>query len=242
MNQANQELALAHALQEFPREACGLVLIAKGREKYFPCQNLASNPNEMFVLDPDDYARAEDLGEITEIFHSHPHSTCMPSEADRVACENSNLTWTICSPQLNTWHTFQPCGFRAPLVGREWVWGVTDCWALVRDWYAENGLMIRDWERPATIQEFERNPLFDKLWKDTGFFVVKDEDDLQVGDSLLMQIQGTGLNHIAVYTGDQMVLHHVRNRLSSHDIYGGWLQKCTGKIIRHYDWAGRQSA
>jgi proteasome lid subunit RPN8/RPN11 len=236
MNTENKELALAHAESEYPNEACGLVAIVKGRERYFPCKNLAPNSQQMFVLNPDDYVRIEDMGQITEVFHSHPFTSAAASEADRVACEKSNLIWTICSPKSNTWSTIEPCGFKAPLVGRQWVWAVTDCWSLVRDWYQEHGIRLRDWERPLTIKEFEKNPMFESCWRDTGFFSVTDEEDIKRGDLVLMQIHGIGLNHIGVYIGEGLLLHHVRGRLSSCDMYGGWLQKCTGRIIRHYDW------
>lgn len=39
-----------HALAEMPREACGLVCIIKGKEKYIPCRNMAETASEHFVL------------------------------------------------------------------------------------------------------------------------------------------------------------------------------------------------
>jgi cell wall-associated NlpC family hydrolase len=83
--------------------------------------------------------------------------------------------------------------------------------------------------------------MFEACWASAGFTQLPEEEPLQRGDALLMRLAGEGLDHCAVYIGDGFILHHIQGRLSSRDTYGDWLQKCTGKALRHYDWAKLQS-
>lgn len=229
----------AHAITEYPKESCGLIIVFKGREKYIPCRNAMMSPMEHFKITGEERAEAEDMGDVVAYVHSHPNMPARPSEADKVMCEASGLRSHIVhvsvedgavEPTTGELVTLEPQGYEAPYTQRQFVHGVMDCYALVKDYYKRDlGIELPEYDR-------------DDKWWDRGQNLYLDNfaaagcvrvDDLQVGDIILMQVKSKVPNHAGVYLGDGLILHHVYNRLSSRDIYDGYWQEVTVMYLRH---------
>ena len=226
-----REAAEQHAATEAPREACGLVVIIKGRERYWPCRNLAVGTDQ-FVLDPVDYAAADDAGDIMTVVHSRPSTPAEPSQADRVSCEASGLPWLVYGVQAQRWAYMEPSGYQAPLVGREWSHGVLDCYSLIRDWFRiERGLVLPNFERRDEWWLAGGN-LYLENFRAAGFVEI-DPADIQPGDGILMRVMSPVPNHGAVYLGDNKIIHHVQGRLSCRDNYTEFWRQRTTQVVRH---------
>ncbi len=225
--------AYEHAMAEYPREACGLVVKASRGAVYHPCDNI-SNAAQCFVLDPRDYARACDAGEILAVVHSHPNMPEAPSIIDRQACEASGLPWHIVRVPENRWAYLEPAGYTRDLIGREWVHGVSDCYTLIQDWYRINcSLYLADYDR-AEEWWLRGDDLYSQHFADEGFHEIP-LAKLQPGDALLMQAASKVPNHAAVYLGDNVILHHVRGRLSGRDIFDDQWRRRVTHVLRHAD-------
>lgn len=221
-----------HALCESPRECCGLLVRVEGVDKYLPCRNLSSSPHQQFVLSPEDWASAEDMGEIICVVHSHPFASVLASEADRVSCEASGLPWLIVNPQTGEYSRIEPCGYVAELLGRPFVYGVHDCYSLVLDYYQQElSVILKHYPRDDQFGWWrEGQNLYMDRFGASGFVSV--EEPVK-GDVILMQIESPVPNHLAIYLGDNVMMHHLVNQLSRRDVYGGYWQKHTVKYLRY---------
>jgi len=79
-----REQLAAHALEEAPNEACGLVAFRDGvAERYLPGENALQSPYrfELRPRDPADFF-LEDEGYELAVFHSHPETEPRPSRTD----------------------------------------------------------------------------------------------------------------------------------------------------------------
>src|SRR5690242_6745576 len=80
---------VAHALDGFPLEACGLFASRPGGDKVlavYPCRNAAQS-SRVYTVEPIDHLRAdrdaESKGmEIIGVYHSHTHTDAYPSPTD----------------------------------------------------------------------------------------------------------------------------------------------------------------
>lgn len=253
MKNSNRLAAERHAIFEFPRESCGILFMSNkdGQEHYHPCRNIAPTPNQHFAIAPEDYEKARAGGEIVGFVHSHPGYPPIPSEGDLTSCELTETAWHIVRVDLNEvtdrieatgWHSWKPNGYRAPLVGRSFHYGVQDCFALARDWYLEElGVVLPDvlhgpdewWQdKNSTFSPYEDSSNHEKV----GLIRLDGPVNLQVGDLVVMQIRSrTGKpNHVGIITDSQrcIMLHHLHGALSERTIYGGYWREATRFVLR----------
>lgn len=240
-----QHAIIQHAAEVFPQECCGIIV--KGN--YLPCRNVAQGLDQ-FEIHHEDLADAEDLGEIEAYVHSHPNASARASELDLIQIELHQKPWVICAYPDVEFQVYAPCGYKAPLVGRNYHHGWQDCYALIRDYYQrELSLNIPNFER---IDRWWEDPAHASLYLDNfrqaGFYEV---DSLQRGDVLICRVGRTEHpNHAVVYLandaelqseqtepciGSALILHHPYQRKSVREVYGAQWQERVVKIVRHID-------
>lgn len=120
-------------------EVCALIL---NDERVFRCRNVHPEPWHHFRIRDDDWLAAEEEGEITAVFHSHPKSQPALSGADRQMQLMTGLPWWLASGgQLRK---FRPVPH---LQGRKFEHGIMDCYTLFRDAYHLCGIDLPDFVR-----------------------------------------------------------------------------------------------
>lgn len=225
------------ARREFPREACGLVVVLRGRPRLVLCANRAADPVADFEIDPQDYADAELQGDVVGVIHSHPGGTAQPSGMDLTSHAASGLTWWIvglaerdAEPDLVELPAAEA---RLPLKGRQFLHGVVDCFTLIRDWYwQERGIRLPDFAREDNWWD-KGQDLYVENYASAGFVALADGAEIQPGDILLMNIGSNKANHGAVYIGNNTILHHLHGRLSCQEVYTGFYRDRTRLKLRY---------
>lgn len=221
-----------HAEECYPRESCGLMVMIRRKKYYRPCRNVKSE-HEVFEISAEDYSRAEDEGVILQIVHSHCNRNATPSEADRVACENTGLPWMIVSWPTKQVVEFEPTGYEMPLVGREFIYGLVDCYTVIQDYFLrETGILLPDIKRPKYGWWKRGEDFYLDNFEEAGFVKT---DRLEKHSVILMQLHSDVANHAGVYVGENMMLHHPEGRLSTYDFYGDYWEKYTRNILKHKD-------
>jgi proteasome lid subunit RPN8/RPN11 len=231
-----------YAVEAYPHEACGLIVAVANKFAVVNCRNISDNPEETFVISPEDYSAADDMGEIVAVWHSHTHGSCTPSEVDRAACDVSGIPWFIIGIKMDSSDfvfegpsVLHSSGGKLPLLERPYVAGVYDCYTLAADYYAENmGITLGDYSSQALVDEWwlKGYSFFEDNFRREGFVELHDVDPVP-GDIFLIKMSEGNPNHVAVFIENDMILHHVHGRLSGRCVYGGYWQKHTVKHLRH---------
>lgn len=221
----------AHFKDNYPREGCGVLAAVKGKIEWFPCRNVAEDDND-FVIDSKQYIDIGHRADITAIVHSHPDASCEPSENDIKYCNSLGIPyWIFSYPEMEL-NIIKPVRETKALYGREYEFGVTDCFEAMRDYLASENINIP--ARAAFEDDWWEKSLdyfTDEIIKDYGY--TKVEGNMKPNDVIIFTINAKVGNHCGVYLGDDIFYHHAENRVSCREnLYPFWKKYISG-VYRH---------
>ena len=210
---AIDDAIVAHAASDRRREICGVVTEASqaGQFAYHRLPNSAVDPARQFVIDP---ARLCALPPVRAVVHSHPDGPAWPSVDDMRQAQADDAAWGIVVPRgvMDSGLFWFGQNITPSLANRGYRHGVTDCYALVRDWFAtQHDLTLID--RPRRWGWWaDGADLYEAHFADSGFYRLSADAPLQPGDVALAAILSPVINHALIYLGQGLVFHHLAGR------------------------------
>ncbi len=227
------------AIEQYPNELCGFVV----NSKWVQLDNHHKDPVDNFKILSKNFIKYKD-DNIQAVIHSHtitkqcknntvdPRS---PSIADQVSWKNTDLPWGILATdgETATDLIWLDDNNRPPLLGRSFIYGVYDCWSIIRDWYWMNyDIDLLNIPRDHGW-DYRGENLYEDNLEACGLYHVSSAD-VHIGDILFFKLGCSFYNHAAVYIGDNKIIHHFANRLSEECNYSKWQQRASGYMRCKY--------
>tara|TARA_R110000823_G_scaffold59259_3_gene142480 strand:+ start:4649 stop:5338 length:690 start_codon:yes stop_codon:yes gene_type:complete len=217
----------SHFEDAYPREACGVVGIVKGKKRWFPCRNVAEGCED-FVMCSEDWFRIRQQADVLAIVHSHPDASSDASENDINNCNALQVPyWIFSYPEMDL-NKVDPETVQNTLIGREYAFGIRDCFEASRDWLIEKANITIPARAPFEDDWWERDLDYFTEERIRGWNLVK-VDQAQEHDVLVFSVEAEVGNHCGVYLGNDVFFHHAVNRLSCREsLYPFWVKHLIG--------------
>lgn len=123
------------------------------------------------------------------------------------------------------------------LLGRQWCYGVNDCFSLVRDWFDLQGVVLPEFSRPENLEICDS--IFLHHAEAIGFKQVEFEQRMP-GDILIMKLHTRTPMHAAILLPDEQILHQRQNSLSAIEPLRRYYVERIAAVFRYA--AGRPTA
>lgn len=217
--------AIEHAKEEYPKESCGLVI----NDKYLKCKNIAKDPLNDFEIDQNIVIKYRLNKSLKGVIHSHIDAK-HASKEDMTHQISNNVPWCIINLKhgnvigVYTWGDDKNT---PDLLNRDFIPGVTDCYALIRDYYIiEKNIKLKD--IPREPQWWHKGgSLITDMFDEVGFAWI-DNKAIKKGDVIIFAINSNTPNHTGIYNGDGTFIHHLENRKSRKEPIHIWFSYIYG--------------
>ncbi len=217
----------SHAISAYPKESCGVIK----NGGYIRTFNVSASPVKNFRIAD---SEMNGLLPVEAIVHSHPDGPDCPSSADMRSQASCDLPFVIVATDGGgaTLPFVLDTSAKPPsLETRIFRHGVTDCYALIRDWFLiEKNTELMDGPRDWEWWDKKRSDdLYLENYQEAGFRKLTAGEKPEKSDLFFMRTpRARTVNHAGVYLGDDVGFHHMSQRYA----YDPYCLPCKFSLLR----------
>lgn len=217
-----------HAIRDIPNEACGLILDYNNVYSVFPCLNISYHKKEHSIISPLDYMKAEKIGRVIGMYHSQPNDGA--SILDQFSALENNLLSIIYCWLSDKFYFLEPK--LKDYLNIAFNHLTNNCFHLVRNYYKKelnielnNYIIDKEWFKKTP--EFIYQNIFNENGVEVNFGERKKNDIIFFGKDRKR------IQHMAIYLGNNLILHHNRDKNSSIEELTDQYIKNICMVVRH---------
>ena len=217
------------------KEVCGYIYFdINGEAGIIQSTNTHLNSDVMFTTDEKDYiSLSESSNTIVGVYHSHTIGDESFSDQDISYAETWELPLYVYSIKSKKWNSYVPDSYKPNLIGRQFCWGFSDCYEIVRDYYKlEFNIKISDYDRDNSFEGSNNSIIIDSFGKE-GFERIPDGSPIMKDDVIVFNSNRLFPHHLSVFIGRSKMIHHPRGRLSEVCMLNKVWNKKISMILRY---------
>lgn len=195
-------------------EVCGFICCdLLGKIVIVKCNNIHPEKKHNFRIDPQDYLAAKSKYTLLSIFHSHVSHSIRFSDNDKELSEELMLPVYLINTNYNIFREYLPQTLNIKLTERNFIWGISDCYSLVRYYYWQNfKIYLTDYDRAEGLLSSD----FILDVKEKEHFIFIDQNAVPRDHDVLLYKNYRNLpHHLGVYSKGK-IYEHKQNRLSEY--------------------------
>lgn len=229
-NEVKEEI-VNHSIENTQQEVCGLIVKTDTKFIVCRCNNIAKNKEKHFRIEPSDYLTASKLGKIVAIYHTHISDTIGASSFDVFSSSLHKLPFITYNVKSNNFSMIDGQEY-SKYLDKDFQIGINDCFSLVSEFYLDKfNIKLNNYNRQDGWYKSDPE-VFLRNYRREGF---GKSDELKKYNILLLKLIETISfpHHMAIYLGDDTILHHPRDKKSIIEPYSKRYKEATYLILEH---------
>lgn len=216
------------------QEICGFIYESNSKIKIFKTKNIASDPRNYFLINPEDFERCSFMGQIKCCFHSHINRRGF-SKNDIKESLTSKIPYLLYNIRYNKFYFFDPSeyDFYIKYIDIPYRNGPSDCWSIISFFYEnELNIKIEDIEpgREIYLDEHFWAKLHEKKYNYNPFRMDYELRKDFYDRNHFIKIEKTNIEDLKPY--DILFFKHIGDR---YPFYGNVLLPPNNLILQHID-------